>query len=187
MRKRVGATAVVLLLAVAAVSGSWAQTVERELPRAGKGEPASLAAPVEVQAASPAVTEIKASQALSEQEGTPFTWNLEAAKYANEGFVSLRQQRFAEAEQAYALAKERDERYRGFYEKVVRLRNSAAEGKLDEAKKEKVRDDLDLTWAQFLGWLREEQRGPMPSLRVWVKDAQGNLMSMPAGPTMVGR
>ncbi len=189
MRTRVRAISVVVLLTVAAASGSRAQAVEQEWPQAGRGEPASLAAPAEIRAVSPAETSAKTEvlQAPGGEEGIPFAWNLEGVKFANAGFVHLRHQRFAEAEQAYAQAKERDERYQGFYEKVVWLRDSAAQGKLDEARKEMVRDDLDLTWAQLLGWEREERPSTMPGLRVWAKDAQGNLISMPIGPTRVRR
>ena len=177
MRTRVRAIPAAVLLAILAGPGSWSQEVEQ-----GALEPAvnglvALASSTQPKETTQALIDVAsdASKNPSEEEGTPFTWNLEAAKFANQGFVYLRQQRFVEAEQAYAQAKERDERYQGFYEKVVWLRDSAAEGKLDEAKGKKVRDDLDLTWAQFLGWEREERQPGMLAPMVWARDPQGRM------------
>ena len=178
-----------VLLGVLTAGAGWPQAVQQELPERAMEGAGVLAAPAEPKGTTAALRKVApdVSKGSGGEEGTPFAWSFEAAKFANQGFVHLRHQRFVEAEQAYAQAKERDERYQGFYEKVVWLRDSAAEGKLDEAKGEKVRDDLELTWAQFLGWEREERQPGMLAPLVWAQDPQGRLITMPAGPMRMRR
>jgi len=121
------------------------------------------------------------SQELSSEEGTPFNPSLASAQLANEGIVYLRNRRFEEAKQAFAQAKEKDARYANFHDKVIALCKAAAEGKLDEAQHEKVRPDIDLTWAQFLDWQREPTLPENPMVMMVGPDGRRFLAS-PAQP-----
>jgi len=123
-------------------------------PAAAPGAAAPEGAPDE--AASDA---IKPPETREGDEGTPFSFDA-AAKHANRGMAHLRALQFNEAVEAYRQAKEADERYTAFYNKAVELRDEVNKGNLEEVKKKKVKDDLELTWGQFLDWERAPARVP---------------------------
>ena len=96
--------------------------------------------------------------------------------------VHLRALQFNEAVEAYRQAKEADERYTAFYDKAVALRDEVNKGNLEEMKGKKVKEDLELTWGQFLNWERAPARVPGgmgPGM-------MGPGMMGPMGPGMMG-
>ena len=68
------------------------------------------------------------------------------------------------------------------HEKALWLRESMKEGKLEEAKEEKVSKELDITWAQYLGWRRQPTL-PQNPMFVMMNPQQPNpYMVMPQRP-----
>ncbi len=128
-------------------------------PTPGPAASAAPAVPADGSPGDAASDELKPPEVKEGDEGTPFTFT-SAAKFANRGMSHLRALQFNEAVEAYRQAKEIDERYADFYDKAVQLRDEVNKGNLEEMKTKKVKDDLELTWGQFLGWERQPARVP---------------------------